>query len=75
MFFEELFFIPKHCYEVCVDGLKSKINKTFCSRQTANEYMYDVCGKYGLHIVEVYDDKHFKTYKCSNGVKFYINRM
>lgn len=46
----------------------------FSSRQAANEYMYDLCSKFGLHIVKIWDDNHDKTYICDNGVTFYIQR-
>lgn len=64
-----------HMYSFYMDGVKKPIDKLFNSRDAANNLMYELCGKYGLHIEEVYDDHHDKTYKCNKGVSFHINRM
>lgn len=64
-----------HQYTVGSTGLKKNCDKTFLSRQTANNYMYRLCKKYDLDIIEVYDDKHSKTYVCNNGIKFFVNRI
>lgn len=68
------FYRPKHVYTLTTVGLKKSYDKTFYSREAANEFMYEVCSKNGIRIVEVYDDKHDKTYKCTKGVKFFIQR-
>lgn len=47
---------------------------TFGSRQCAEQAMYGIIGRRGLHIGEVYDDRHDKTYVCEGGVRFYITR-
>lgn len=62
-------------YSLVTTGLKKNKGKMFTSRQLANEYMYNLCGKYKLNIVEVYDDKHDKTYICDNNIRFFIQRM
>lgn len=63
-----------HAYSFATVGLKKHYDKMFSSRQAANEYMYDLCSKFGLHIVKIWDDHHDKTYICDNGVTFYIQR-
>ena len=65
----------KHIYTFAVTGMNKKINKTFISRQLANEYMYSLANKYGLCLKKVWDDNHFKTYCVTDGVKMYINRL
>ena len=66
-----------HRYTFAVTGLKRcrRYDKTFATRDEANLYMYKVINKLNLRINECYDDKHNKTYLCTNGVRFYINRM
>ena len=73
---EEMFLTQhnEHYYTFACTGLKLP-TKEFSSRQLANEYMHKVCGKYGLQIKKVYDDKHDKTYICSDNVRFYIQRV
>jgi len=68
-------FFPEHFYTLGATGIKLHGQSTFSSRQEANKRMYEIIGKKKLVIKEVYDDKHFKTYVCNNGVKFYINRV
>lgn len=63
-----------YAYTLAATGTKFR-TKTFSSRQAAQNYMYEYCGKHHHIIDHVYDDKHFKTYICSDGVRFYINRM
>ena len=69
-----LFDLFTRGYTVAVIGLSSKHNRVFSTRNAANDYMYKLCQKYGLKINEVWDDKHDKTYRCNNGVTFYIHR-
>lgn len=64
-----------HSYTLATTGLKKDVSRIFSSREEANKFMYKLCGKFGLHVEEVYDDHHDKTYKCNCGVRFYINRM
>ena len=64
-----------HRYTLASTGLERNIDKIYCSRNEATSKMYSLCNKYGLRVVEVYDDKHEKTYICNNGVRFYIHRM
>lgn len=63
----------KHTYCLAATGLKMRDRKFF-SRESAKEEMYAVMSKKGLQLLEVYDDKHYKTYVCTNGVRFHINR-
>ena len=63
-----------HTYSVVSTGLRHDVSKTFYSRDAANEYMYGIIAKNGLAITKVYDDKHDKTYKCGDGVRFYVQR-
>ena len=67
-------FLDFSNYSLAVIGLDRKYNKGFATRTAANEYMYKLCGKFDLKINEVWNDKHSKTYHCSNGVTFYIQR-
>ena len=64
----------KHMYTLAATGIKFR-GGTFNSRQIAENVMYDYIDKHGLHVNEVWDDKHFKTYCCNNGIKFYVNRI
>lgn len=71
-----LFFLNNcHQYTLASTGLGKNIDKIFFSREEAKRKMYRLCAKHQLQIVEVYDDKHQKTYICNNGVRFYIHRM
>ena len=63
----------KHTYVLAVEGLKVK-EMHFASRQAANEEMYALIGRKSLQLKQVYDDKHFKTYIFTNGVRIHINR-
>ena len=63
-----------HRYSFAATGLKRSYSRVFSTRDAALDYMYKICGKKGLHVEEVYDDRHYKTYRCNNGVRFYINR-
>lgn len=63
----------EHVYSFAATGMKLK-SKYFVSRELAKQEMYKVMAKNHLAIRKVYDDKHFKTYICNNGVRFYINR-
>jgi hypothetical protein len=65
--------LAKNHYTFACDGIKVQ-EKEFSSRQEANKYMYRVMAKYGLNLVEVYNDKHHKTYICNNNIKFFIQR-
>ena len=69
----DYYTMAPHTYSLSVSGLKVK-TKRFASRQAANKAMYKLIGKYDLQLAEVYDDKHYKTYLFTNGVRFYINR-
>jgi len=64
----------KHTYCLAATGLKMR-SRDFTSRERANQAMYDVMSKNGLTLQEVYDDKHFKTYICDKGVRFYVSRV
>ena len=63
-----------HTYTLAATGIKIR-DRVYPSRQLANEEMYHLIKKKGLHIIEVYDDKHYKTFICNNGVRFYVNRV
>lgn len=71
-----MFILPisEHYYTLAATGLKMK-SYTFSSRENATNKMYEIMGKKDLHVVETWDDKHYKTYICNNGVRFYINRV
>ncbi len=63
-----------HLYTLASTGFKMR-SKVFSSRQEAREEMYRIIDKNGMHVVEKYDDNHFKTYICNNAARFYINRI
>jgi len=73
MFMDEFEF-TKHQYTFASndDSIKFRV---FWSRQDATKHMYKICHKKGLNIDHILDDKHYKTYVCDNGVRFYINRV
>lgn len=64
----------KHVYTLAATGIKFK-SKEYASRQNAEHDMFKFMNRNGLRILEVYDDKHYKTYICQDNVRFYINRM
>ena len=64
----------KHAYTLAATGIKFKGGE-FSSRESAKREMYAFIDKKGLQVINKYDDHHFKTYICTNGVKFYINRI
>lgn len=74
--FESLFTsnYGEHRYSLASTGLKIK-SEEFSSRYAAEHAMHLLMKKYGLHIENMYDDNHYKTYLCNNGVRFYINRI
>lgn len=72
--FDYYFGNTKHWYSLAATGIKFK-DKEFISRQAAEEAMYKFIDKNHLKINKIYDDKHFKTYICENGIRFYINRI
>jgi len=63
-----------HWYTLAATGIKFK-DKSFGSRQVAEDTMYKFINKNHLKVNEVWDDKHFKTYICNDGIRFYINRV
>ena len=72
--FESLFETNTHRYSLAATGINTK-SADFLSRVAAERAMHLLMHKHGLHIVDMYDDNHFKTYICNNGVRFYINRI
>jgi len=72
--FDYYFGNAKHWYSLAATGVKFR-DKQFTSRQVAEEAMYKFINKNGLKVEKIYDDKHFKTYICENGIRFYINRI
>ena len=64
----------KHRYSLAATGLKIRGGE-YTSRQQAEHDMHLLMKKNNLHIENVWDDGHFKTYLCNNNVKFYINRI
>lgn len=63
-----------HTYTVASSGLKHNVDKAFYTRAEANEYMYKEIAKHHLSITKVYDDKHYKTYRCGDSVSFFVQR-
>lgn len=74
--FENLMYCAcyKHRYTLASENLDGR-SYDFPSRQLAEREMHSIMGKHGLHIVEVWDDGHYKTYLCNNNVRFHINRL
>lgn len=60
-------------YSFAVTGLKVK-SRTFSSEFQAKQYMYEIISKNNLSINKVYDDGPYKTFVCTNDVRFYIQR-
>lgn len=68
--------MPSHLYSlVMVKNGRSCYSKDFGSRQNAERKMYSIMGKEGISTKKVWDDKHFKTYFCTDGTEFHINRL
>ena len=66
----------KHIYTFAVIGMKrSRHDRIFMSRSSAIKYMHKLANKYNLKLIKMYDDKHFKTYIYTDGVKMFINRV
>ena len=63
-----------HLYTVAAIGIKAR-SRTYNTRRDANEYMYRLVRKHNLTLKEVWDDKHYKTYNFSNGIKIFVNRV
>ena len=63
-----------HRYSLAATGIKFR-DREFASRQEAESEMYKFIDKNGFKVEKIYDDKHFKTYRCNWGVTFYINRV
>ena len=72
--FNALGEVNTHRYSLAATGIKFPSYELY-SREAANQIMYNYVDKHNLHIVQVYDDKHDKTYICDNGIRFYINRI
>lgn len=53
---------------------KRTLQREFYSRHAANQFMYDRCARLNIKIIETWDDNHDKTYICSDGSSFYIQR-
>lgn len=69
------FVLPKtHHYSVFATGIKCRA-RMFDTRVEAEEYMWKVCNKYGVHVECSECDKHERKYSNHNGVRFYINRI
>lgn len=65
----------KHAYSLCLVHGPKKLEETYSNRQSATSRMYEICDKYGMQIVKVYNDKHDKSYFTDTGAEFHINRM
>lgn len=70
----DYFNLNNHYYSLAATGVKFK-GRTFSSRALAEKCMYKFFTKKGLKVDHIYDDKHYKTYICTNGARFYINRI
>lgn len=63
-----------HTYLLCATGMHFH-GRAYASRESATEAMYHIMARHDLSLEKVYDDKHDKTYVCTNGVRFYISRQ
>ena len=61
-------------YSFVLIGAGVNVDKMFLTRHAANEEMYRLIRKHNLKVIKTYEDKHYKTYICSNGAEFHINR-
>lgn len=68
-----LFSFGNHFYTLTATGLNFRTHR-YNNREEATQAMYDIMSRKSLDLKEVYDDKHYKTYVCSDNVRFYINR-
>jgi len=66
--------IGKHRYSLASSD-QSFGEQDFLTRSDAKREMNRALKERGISVVEVYDDKHDKTYCCSDGTKFFINRI
>jgi len=64
----------KHLYSVASTGIKTR-SKTFTTRRLAEEYMYKQMNAHHLYEIEKWNDGHYQTFVCNDGVKFYVNRV
>lgn len=67
-------FFGDSTYVLAATGIKFK-DKSFLSKQQAEEYLFKVIGKKDLYIEEIYDDADCKTYKCPHNIRFYISKL
>lgn len=74
MYLDLFVSVSKHRYSFAATGLKVR-SREFSTRQAALDHLYKICAKHGLVIKKIYDDKHFKTYICNDGIRFYIHRI
>lgn len=72
---KDIYWQTRHTYSLCLLRGPRKLEETFSTREGATSRMYQICNKYGMQIVKVYDDKHDKTYFTNTGAEFHINRM
>lgn len=70
----DYFYQPRHTYSVVVTDSNHRYCRSFSSRENAKLKMYALCRKWGVQVVKVWDDNHDKTYICSDGSQFHINR-
>lgn len=61
-------------YTLGASGIKFS-EKVFNTRSDAKEYMFKYMDKKGINVITQYKDNHYRTYKCNDGINFYINRI
>ncbi len=66
--------LQENKYTLSSNGLKKEKTYHYTSRDKAEEKMYSILDKMGTRAVTVLEDNEDKTYICSNGVRFYIQR-
>lgn len=55
-------------------GVEKDIDTLYSSRQAAEKQMHKLMKRYGVRLLEEYDDNHDKTYVCDRNVRFFITR-
>lgn len=67
-------FFGHHYNMVMLKDGKCVCDKVYGTRDRAEDKMYHLMHKYDIVLSEAYKDKHDRTYKCTDGYEFHINR-
>lgn len=67
--------VSGHRYSLAATGIKFRSDE-FDTRDGAVDTMHRFMDKHNLQIAEIWDDKHYKTYICTDRtIRFYVNRI